>query len=183
MHRPSLYASADTAELLLYAFIAAVKVVDPRNLRAPGGGKTGDQKLLIYEQRLWSTNYPHNVDSGGEFYGTKGQMFLSRRGKIAVYGERNKRIEVKVTPEAQNAEKHVANFLHCVRTGDTPNGDIELGHLTTSLCHLGNVATRLGRSLTLDPETERIPDDKEADALLGRQYRAHWGTPKGVEIV
>ncbi|HAA48229.1 MAG TPA: gfo/Idh/MocA family oxidoreductase, partial [Planctomycetaceae bacterium] len=46
----------------------------------PGKGTTGDQKLLIYEQRLWSTNYPHNVDSGVEFYGTKGQMFLSRRG-------------------------------------------------------------------------------------------------------
>ena len=149
----------------------------------PGDGKTGNRRILIYEQRLWSTNYPYNVDSGVEFYGTKGQMFLSRRGKILVTGERNARIKVNVTPEAQNEVKHVNNFLHCVRTGETPNAEIEIGHLTASLCHLGNVATRLGRSLTLDPETERIPDDKEADALLGRQYRAHWGTPQGVEIV
>ena len=40
----------------------------------PGDGQTGSQRLLIYEQRLWSTNYPHNTDSGAEFYGTKGQM-------------------------------------------------------------------------------------------------------------
>ena len=50
----------------------------------PGDGKPGSKRLLIYEQRLWSTNYPHNSDSGAEFYGTKGQMFLSRRGKIEV---------------------------------------------------------------------------------------------------
>jgi predicted dehydrogenase len=143
----------------------------------PGDGKPGSQKMLIYEQRLWSTNYPHNVDSGVEFYGTKGQMFLSRRGKIEVFGDRNKSIKVNVTPEAQNAEKHVANFLHCVRTGETPNGEIEKGHLTTTLCHLGNLATRLGRSLKFDPETEQIVGDDEANAMVSRRYRDHWGTP------
>ncbi|MBQ15954.1 MAG: dehydrogenase [Planctomycetaceae bacterium] len=145
----------------------------------PGNGGVEDQKMLIYEQRLWSTNYPHNVDSGVEFYGTAGQMFLSRRGKIAVYGPRNKRIDVKVVPEEQNAEKHVANFLHCVRTGTTPNAEIEIGHLTTSLCHLGNMANRLGRSFRFDPRTERVIDDKDADALVARRYREHWGTPRG----
>ncbi len=143
-----------------------------------GEGNDRDQKILVYEQRLWSTNYPHNVDSGVEFYGTGGQMFLSRRGKIAVYGPRNKRIEVKVTPEAQNAGKHVANFLHCVRSGEVPHGDIELGHYTTSLCHLGNVATRLGRSYRFAPLTESVIGDTEAQSLMSRKYRAHWGAPK-----
>ena len=146
----------------------------------PGDGRPGSKRMLIYEQRLWSTNYPHNVDSGVEFYGTKGQMFLSRRGKIEIFGERNKRIEVEVAGEAQNAEKHVANYLHCVRTGERPNAEIEIGHLTTSLCHLGNLATRLGRSFRFNPETERIIDDKEADRLVSREYRPdHWGTPQG----
>ena len=45
----------------------------------PGDGKPGSKRILIYEQRLWSTNYPYNCDSGAEFHGTKGQMFLSRR--------------------------------------------------------------------------------------------------------
>lgn len=147
----------------------------------PGDGKPGSQRMLIYEQRLWSTSYPHNVDSGVEFYGTEGQMFLSRRGKIEVTGPRNQRMQVDVKPEAQNAEKHVANFLACVRSGDAPNGEIELGHLTTSLCHLGNMAIRLGRTLHFDPKIERIVGDKEADLLVARNYRDHWGTPAGVE--
>lgn len=146
----------------------------------PGDGKPGSRRMLIYEQRLWSTNYPHNVDSGVEFYGVKGQMFLSRRGKIEVRGERNKRIDVKVEREAQNAEKHIANFLDCVRTGKRPNAEIEIGHLTASLCHLGNIATRLGRSFAFDPEKERVIGDDEADKLVAREYRTHWGTPKNV---
>ena len=54
-----------------------------------GDGKPENHKTLIYEQRLWSTNYPRHTDSGAEFYGTEGQMYLSRRGKIEVLGPRN----------------------------------------------------------------------------------------------
>ena len=57
--------------------------------------------------------------------------------------------------------------------------DALTGHLSTSLCHLGNIATRLGRSLTFHPETEQIIGDEEANTLVRRQYRDHWGTPRG----
>lgn len=144
----------------------------------PGSGKHGARRMLIYEQRLWSTSYPHNVDSGVEFYGTGGQMFLSRRGKIEVTGERRKRIEHGITPEAQNHEKHVANFVACIHSGERPNADIEIGHLTSSLCHLGNIATRLGRRLEFDGEREAMQRDPEADQLLPGQYRRHWATPE-----
>ena len=70
-----------------------------------GEGGFGNQKTLIYEQRLWSTNYPHHTDSGAEFYGTEGQMYLSRRGKIEVLGSRNVKRDVSVTPEGQNTPK------------------------------------------------------------------------------
>ena len=76
----------------------------------PGDGKPGSQRMLIYEQRLWSTNYPHNVDSGAEFYGTKGQMFLSRRGKIEVRDDSNAVVEVSVEPKSQDDAAHVQNF-------------------------------------------------------------------------
>lgn len=145
----------------------------------PGDGRPGNRRMFIYEQRLWSTNYPHNVDSGVEFYGTDGQMFLSRRGKIQVLGGRNKKQDVKIQTEPQNAEKHVANFLDCVRNDRKPNGEIELGHLSSSLCHLGNIATRLGRSLKFDPKQERFIDDDEANRLVSREYREHWGKPAG----
>jgi len=143
----------------------------------PGNGQPGQRRLLIYEQRLWSTNYPHNVDSGAEFYGTNGQMFLSRRGKLQVLNAQNKAQEVAVKPQAQDDVAHVRNFIAAIREGTKLNADALTGHLSTSLCHLGNIATRLGRSLTFDPDTEQIIGDDEANQLVGREYRDHWARP------
>ena len=61
----------------------------------------------------------------------------------------------------------------CIRD----SGDIELGHLTTTLCHLGNHATRLGTSLQFDPQKEEIVGDEEVRQLVTRDYRDHWGRP------
>ena len=146
----------------------------------PGDGQPGNRKLFIYEQRLWSSNYPHNTDSGAEFYGTKGQMFLSRRGKLEVLSDRNQPVPVSVKPEAQNDAAHVQNFCDAIRTGVKLNADALTGHLSTSLCHLGNIATRLGRSLTFDPQKELFVGDEEANALVRRPYRDHWAAPKNV---
>ena len=134
--------------------------------------------MLIYEQRLWSTNHPRGVDSGVEFYGTKGLMFLSRRGLIEVFDERRQPVEVAVTPEPQNTDAHIADFIDCVRTGKKPNGDIHIGHLTTTLCHLGNIATRIGSALQFDPETETITNNDQANSLVTRRYRDHWSVPR-----
>jgi predicted dehydrogenase len=146
----------------------------------PGDGKPGNRKMLVYEQRLWSTNYPHNTDSGVEYYGTKGQLFTSRRGKLEVMLERNELIGVDVELRGQDDAAHVRNFLDCIRTGTLPAADIEIGHKATTLCHLGNIAVRVGRALHFDPATERVLNDEEADALTRREYREHWGTPAGV---
>jgi len=149
----------------------------------PDHDAVGSQRQLIYEQRLWSTNYPHNVDSGVEFYGTKGQMFLSKRGKLEILGERNRKIDsALVKPRPQPLGKHIQDFFDAIRTGRRPHADIEIGHLSATIGHLANVATELHRSLDFDPTTEQIVGDKEANARLSRRYRegGYWSIPKGV---
>ena len=144
-----------------------------------GDGQPGSQRMLIYEQRLWSTNYPHNCDSGAEFYGTQGQMFLSRRGKLQVWDDRSKPISVQVAPGPQNDVLHVKNLCDAIRGVAELNADALVGHLSTSLAHLANIATRVGRSLVFDPRLEQIVGDDAAKALVRREYREHWGTPRG----
>ena len=56
--------------------------------------------------------------------------------------------------------------------------DIEDGHLSSALCHLGNIAYRLGRALKFDPRTETFPGDAEASAMLTRKYREPFVVPK-----
>jgi predicted dehydrogenase len=142
------------------------------------GDKAGEQKVLSYEQRLWSSNYPYNCDSGVEFYGVNGQMFLSRRGKIQLRDSKNAVVEVQTRPEQQNDEAHVANFCDAIRSGAELNADATVGHLTSSLCHLANISTRVGRTLSFDPVQEVFVDDVEANTLLGRTYREYWATPR-----
>jgi predicted dehydrogenase len=146
----------------------------------PGEGGVGQRRLLVYEQRLWSTSYPQNCDSGAEFYGTAGQLFVSRRGKLRIWSDGNTEVAHELPRVPQDDAAHVANFVDCVRSGDAPNAEIEIGHLSTTLCHLGNIAVRVGRQLRFDPQAENFIGDDDAQALLRRAYRDHWGTPQGV---
>ena len=94
-----------------------------------------------------------------------------------LFGERNKLIESMTgTPDLP---AHHRNFFDCIRSGERPHADIEIGHLSASLCHLGNIATRLRQTLAFDPKTEQIVGNDAANQLVRREYREHWGTPKG----
>ena len=139
-------------------------------------------RQLIYEMRLWSTNYPNGVDSGVEFYGTKGQMFVSKRGKLQVLLDRNEQSTI-TQPEnpVQLADTdHYADFIGAIRQSRTPNAEIEIGFYTAALANLGNLATRLGRTLNFDADSTTITDDDEATQMLHRVYRreGHWAVPK-----
>ena len=149
----------------------------------PGDDKVGSRRMLIYEQRLWSTTYPYNVDCGAEYIGTKGKMFISKRGKFEIRGDRNEPMDVKLDgiPKSVVAENQ-QNWIDCIKSGGLPNANVEIAHRMATAAHLGNIATRLGRTIHFDATTERITDDDEAAALLVRKYRegGHWGIPAGV---
>ncbi len=142
----------------------------------PGGGQVGQKRLLIYEQRIWS---PYDEDADGNsvfFYGTNGMMVIGRA--IQVFGPNNKLVRREAI--SADGDAHQRDFLDAVKDRTRrPNAEIEIGHLSSSLCHLGNIVARVGRAIRFDPKTEQILDDEEAAGLLGRKYRqGHWAVPK-----
>jgi predicted dehydrogenase len=141
---------------------------------------TSGPRMLIYEQRLWSNSYPYNVDSGAEFYGTKGKLFVSKRGKFDVFDEKKNRVATKLDGVAKpEVAAHMRNWIEAARHGARLNAPLEVATTTTTAIHLGNISTRLKRSLVFDADKEQIVDDAEANALLERKYRAdgHWSVP------
>lgn len=72
---------------------------------------------------------------------------------------------------------HVRNFLNAVKTRQDPIEPVEVGHRTASLCHIGNIALKLNRTLRWDPEREVFPDDTQANELLRRPMRGPWEMP------
>ncbi len=69
---------------------------------------------------------------------------------------------------------HIRNFLDSVKSRKDTISPVECGHRTASICHLGNLAMRLKRTIRWNPETEEIVDDAEATSYLSRKPREPW---------
>jgi predicted dehydrogenase len=144
-------------------------------------GPAGRPRQLAFEMRLWSGNYPHNCDSGVEFHGTDGMLFVSKRGKLEILDGRNKRLDPPARPEPVVSGSHQADFIAAIRTAGRPRADMDEALRTVALVHLGNIAIRVGRALRVDGDATAIAGDAEATALLARTYReGHWAVPSGV---
>ena len=61
-------------------------------------------------------------------------------------------------------ENHFVNFLKAVESRKTAdlNGKIIDGHISSALCHTGNISYRLGKKLPPDAIREKLKGDKEA---------------------
>jgi hypothetical protein len=74
----------------------------------------------------------------------------------------------------ESTQLHTANFIDCVRTRQRPVADVEIGHRSTSMALLGNIAYHTGRKLTWNPDREEFEGDPEASKLLSRPARKPW---------
>jgi predicted dehydrogenase len=143
------------------------------------GTEGGRKQQLVYEQRTWSPYVQEGYENGTAFYGTQGMLILGKQSGWQLYGPRNV-LREKMDGRLSGTPHH-RNFLECIRSGKLPNADIEIGHLSATLCHLGNIATRIGRLLQFDPQQETITHDPQAASLVRRTYReGHWAIPKSI---
>lgn len=69
---------------------------------------------------------------------------------------------------------HHKNFIDCVINRNQPMATAEIGHRTATICHLNNIAMKVGRRIQWDPESEELIGDPEAGALLIPKMRAPW---------
>jgi predicted dehydrogenase len=127
---------------------------------------------LVWEHRFWEKNGLEGESFGVSLHGEKGTMVFNSKGWHVRDGVT---AEEKHGPDMQLA--HVTNFCDAIRAGKALNADVEEGHKSTRLCHLGNIAHRTGRSLVFDAASETCGADKEANALLGREYRKGFDLP------
>lgn len=133
-------------------------------------------KYLIYEMRLWTDYALEGHDNGTVFYGDKGILEVGRNGcEVTLKGEAKRKIG-----EGSDFERNIRNFVECVQAGtpDKLNSPIGEGVISATLCHLGNIATRLGARLTFDAATRTCPGNDAANALLSRDYRKGYELPE-----
>ena len=142
----------------------------------PDAGERG--KVLVFDVRPWCTNDEKNAKVGVIFYGSKGYIVIDSYSHYKTYLGR----EEKAGPSRDAGGDHYANFIEAVRARDTGllTAEIEEGHLSSALSHLGLISARLGRSFDFDAVKEEVVGDDEAQALLTRNYRSPFVVPEQV---
>jgi predicted dehydrogenase len=124
---------------------------------------------------------PDRAGHGILFHGRKGTLIVDRRGWeiIPEKGEKPRKEEGTHT-----WLPHYQNFIACVKSRKAPASDIETMHQATVACHLANLSWVVGRRLYWDArqekcfqDAERQVADREASALLAREYRTPWKLP------
>jgi predicted dehydrogenase len=134
------------------------------------------EAAIQWEHRTWTKFGIEGDDFGIVFYGTKATLVIVGNG-WKIYDGKKVLEENPGTSSTEWQIAHVKNFLDCRISRELPIADIEIGHKSTSLCHLANIAWRTRSTVRFDGATESIVDNPAAAALLGREYRKGFELP------
>lgn len=153
---------------------------------------TPDHQVATYEFENFTAVWEHHAFGGNNtekskygcyFYGTNGIFHMGWRDGWTFYPAKGDDL-VHEDPsfdnekDGHNVPPLWADFIDSIAEKDRlPVADIEIGHRSTNLSLLGMLSWKLGRSIDWDGETETIPNDPEASALLRREYRGDWEYP------
>jgi predicted dehydrogenase len=116
---------------------------------------------------------PKGQHNGIRFEGSDGWIWVNREEITASDHE----ILHKPLPadaiRLQVSNDHMGNFFDCVRSRKLPICDVETGHRSATMCHLGAISLRTGRKLTWDYEAEKFVGDHshQANGYLSREMR------------
>jgi len=108
------------------------------------------------------------------FEGSEGWVFVTR-GKLDA--EPKSLVASTIAPDEihlYSSNDHKQDFLDCIKTRKDPICNAEVGHRSSTVCHLGNIAMLLDRPLKWDPQKERFIGDDEANRMRQRPARAPW---------
>jgi predicted dehydrogenase len=160
-----------------YEYDGFIATYEGSNLNGHGmGGRTAGQ-------RYYNSRGEWDQPNGIAFYGTDATIFAERIG-WEIYPEPEPR-GGRATPRAasvkrmwENVEEptkaHTVDFIESVRSRKSPNADIEIGHRSTSVALLGNIAMKTGKKLHWDARKEDFIGAPDASALLTRTLRKPW---------
>jgi len=141
---------------------------------------------LVWEHMIGCGQGPWSREHGVEFHGANGILVVDRGG-WEVQAETDQLAQpervFRMTPRPRRTGSsdfhfdHVRNFVECIKSRETPAADVEIGHTSLIPSHLANIAYRTHRRIRWDAASETCVGDAEAQALVGRKYRAPWTLP------
>ena len=135
-------------------------------------GQPAAPKTIVWEHRLWTNHGMEGRSTAVAFYGERGTLIVDRGG-WKVYGTR----EAPSAEPGDQLKPHLVNFLEAIKAGAPVACDLTTGHISSGLCHLGNIAYRTTGHLALEADQPDLGLTGDAARLLTREYRQPWELP------
>jgi predicted dehydrogenase len=169
------YAGGMLADMGAHHFDIAQWALDqdrsgPVEIQPPESGDTGLRFVYASGIEMF-----HGGPSGCTFEGTEGTIYVDRKGiESTPKTILETPLEDKDFHLPQVGTSHRQNWLDCIRSGEKPVADVQIGARTAQVCQLANIGYWLRRPLKWNPAREEFVDDSEANALRSRENRSPW---------
>ncbi len=143
----------------------------------------GNESAITWDGRSCNGLPVYDRGRGAVIHGTEGSILIDRDGYIQydLGGKEVRRVMTGARSDGTNTvgediltDYHAQNFVNGIVKGEALNAPITEGHKSVLLCHLGNIAQKVGRTLDIDPATGHIKNDPEAVKLWSRDYEPGW---------
>lgn len=114
---------------------------------------------LIFEVRGLKTGDYREVRIGNVFHGTDGYVVLGSYVGGAAFDQ-----DGKLVTTFKGGGDHFRNFIDCMRSrkAEDLKGPIAEGHLSSALCHLGNISYRLGEQVSFTSRPGAVSENADA---------------------
>ena len=72
------------------------------------------------------------------------------------------------------SDNHYQDWVDAMKKRSKPISDVTVGHSTSAVCNIANIAYEVQRPLLWNPEDEKFVGDDWANMMLDRPYRGKW---------
>lgn len=156
-----------------YTFASGVTV---KFVGVPNGenrGKPTGEPFLY--QNEWKAHYREITNHGTAFEGADGWVHVDRNNLNLPADDMNRISEDSFRTKLVQSKNHARNFLDCVKSRAETVSPIDAAVTGDAMCHIADIAMRLGRKLKFDFKTERFVNDDAANLRLkARSMRKPW---------
>lgn len=135
---------------------------------------TFGDKTLVFEVRGLKTDKLKGAGVGNIFHGSEGYVVMTAYNRGAAFDLEGNMVKEFPAGRNDNDDLHFQNFLKAVRSRDYKdlNADIEEGHLSSALCHLGNISYRLGAPI-MPSEARTVLSSNKENAETFERFAKH----------
>ncbi|WPP52806.1 Gfo/Idh/MocA family oxidoreductase [Catalinimonas niigatensis] len=112
----------------------------------PPDGKNAETLTYVYANGIPMTREDFGKGNAVRFIGSEGTIEVSRSFLNMPENLKYQSIDLNDNHLYRSID-HYRDWLNCIKTGEKPICDVEIGHCTASICNIGNIAYELSRPL------------------------------------